>query len=95
MGGSAHAREKVQEGPLVTLDQVPESAFVPVPNPLHQGNVIGFGLDGIGHETALLNEFPPKEKEFPPARRRRGIAVNPAPVCGAYRGGNGNPDERM
>jgi hypothetical protein len=48
MGGSAHAGEKVQEGALVAFDQPPEGVFGPVAHPRHEGEVVGFGLDGLG-----------------------------------------------
>ena len=64
MGGSAHAGEKVQERASVAFDQRPESVFVAVAHPRHQGEVVGFGLDGFAHGEAFLDQLPEKEKSF-------------------------------
>ena len=44
--------------------QTPESVFAIIAHLRHEGEVIGFRLDGIGHETALLDQKREKEKPF-------------------------------
>ena len=68
MGGSAHAGEKVQQGALMALHQLPKGGFAACAHPRHQGEVVGFRLDGIGHEQAFLASLPKKEKPFAQGR---------------------------
>ena len=64
MVGSAHAGEKVQQRPAVAVDQLPERVLAAGAHLRHEGEVVGFGLDGIRHETALLNQLRGKGKPF-------------------------------
>ena len=88
MVGSAHAGEKVQEGALVLFHQAPECVLAPQADKRHESEIIGFGLDGIRHEEAFLNQFREKEKSFGSAPRQRDSDSENIPnrrrVSGAY-----------
>ena len=84
MVGSAHAGEIVQYGAPVPLQQEPERVFAVLAHLRHEGEVVGFGLDGIGHEEAFLDQFRIKEKPFGERLSRRKIGVNRQRRSGAY-----------
>ena len=86
MGRSAHAREKVQQRPLMPLHQRPERVLAPRAHLRHQGEVVGFGLDGIGHEQAFLDQLRGKEKPFGKRFPTRENGVNRRRRSGVYTG---------
>ena len=86
MVGSAHAGEKVQERPPVALDQDPERVFAAGAHLRHEGEVVGFGLDGIGHEQAFLDQFREKEKPFGERLRTSDKGLNRRRRSGVYTG---------
>ena len=44
--------------------ELPERILAPLADERHEDKIIGFGLDGIRHEKAFLNQLRPKEKPF-------------------------------
>jgi hypothetical protein len=86
MMGSAQAREKVQQRPTMPLHQRPERIRAPRAHLRHQGEVVGFGLDGIGHEQAFLDQLRAKEKPFGKRRLCRKNGLNRRRRNGVYTG---------
>lgn len=70
------------------IHQAPECVLAPLADKRHESEIIGFGLDGIRHEEAFLNQFREKEKSFGGASRQRDsnseILPNLRRVSGAY-----------
>ena len=62
MIGSAQAGKKVQQGALVAFDQDAEGLFLAFTHQDHEGEIIGFWLDGSGHEKAFWAQYKARQR---------------------------------
>ena len=66
------------------IHQAPECVLAPLADKRHESEIIGFGLDGIGHEQAFLDQLREKEKPFGKRFPTRENGVNRRRRSGVY-----------